>query len=220
MTIRCSQGHENADGSAFCDTCGERLDASVPVQQTAGQDQYDPNMPTVVADATSAPQAQPIQQSQAAPDMSMPDMSAGANAVTVSPGEDIVIAPSDTISQDQQVQGQAPVGANALQARLIVEADNQEFDLSGKDNIVIGREDAVSNIYPDVDLTPHGGEEGGVSRLHARIFNENGQYMVEDENSTNFTFVNRQRLSPKTPTPLHDNDEVRLGRVLMRFKTP
>ena len=64
-----------------------------------------------------------------------------------------------------------------------------------------------------------GGEEGGVSRKHARIFVQNGQYMVEDQDSTNFTFVNRQRLAARTPTPLNDNDEVRLGRVLMRFKT-
>jgi len=117
----------------------------------------------------------------------------------------------------------APVGAPvatmpALTARLIVEADNQEFDLSGKDNVLIGREDAVSNIFPDVDLTPHGGEDGGVSRMHARIFVENGQYMLEDENSTNFTFLNRQKLAGKTPTPLHDNDEIKLGRVLLRFK--
>jgi hypothetical protein len=109
----------------------------------------------------------------------------------------------------------APAGLNA---RLIVEADNQEFDLSGKDNILIGREDAVSNIYPDVDLTPHGGEEGGVSRMHAHIFYENGQYMLEDENSTNFTFLNRQKLTGKAPMPLHDNDEIRLGRILLRFK--
>jgi len=114
----------------------------------------------------------------------------------------------------------APVAtaAPALTARLIVEADNQEFDLSGKDTIVIGREDAVSNIFPDVDLTPHGGEEGGVSRLHARIFVENGQYLIEDENSTNFTFLNRQKLAGKTPTVLHDDDEIKLGRVLLRFK--
>jgi pSer/pThr/pTyr-binding forkhead associated (FHA) protein len=119
------------------------------------------------------------------------------------------------------IDNQVPAAAGtALQARLIVEADNQEFDISGKDNILIGREDAVSNIFPDVDLTPHGGEEGGVSRMHARIFFENGQYMIEDENSTNFTFLNRQRLAAKTPTSLHDNDEVRFGRVLLRFKTP
>ena len=69
-----------------------------------------------------------------------------------------------------------------------------------------------------MDLTPHGGEEGGVSRMHARIFVENGQYMLEDENSTNFTFLNRQKLTPKTPMVLHDNDEIKLGRVLLRFK--
>jgi pSer/pThr/pTyr-binding forkhead associated (FHA) protein len=116
----------------------------------------------------------------------------------------------------EQATAPAPAG---LHARLLVEADNQEFDLSGKDNVMIGREDPASNIYPDIDLTPHGGEEGGVSRKHARIFVQNGQYMVEDQDSTNFTFINRQRLAARTPTPLNDNDELRLGRVLLRFKT-
>ncbi len=54
--------------------------------------------------------------------------------------------------------------------------------------------------------------------MHARIFVENGQYMLEDENSTNRTFLNRQGLAPKMPTLLHDDDEIRLGRVLLRFK--
>jgi len=131
-----------------------------------------------------------------------------------------VTSPAPVAVEPDLQANTAPAAApSALQARLIVEADNQEFDLSGKDNILIGREDAVSNIFPDVDLTPHGGEEGGVSRLHARIFNENGQYMLEDENSTNFTYLNRQRLAGKSPAQLHDNDEIKLGRVLLRFKT-
>ena len=125
---------------------------------------------------------------------------------------------TDAAEQAPAAPSAPAVAAAALNARLIVEADNQEFDLSGKDNVLIGREDAVSNIFPDVDLTPHGGEEGGVSRMHARIFSENGQYMLEDEDSTNFTFLNRQKLAPKTPTPLHDNDEIKLGRILLRFK--
>jgi pSer/pThr/pTyr-binding forkhead associated (FHA) protein len=127
-------------------------------------------------------------------------------------------APAPALSTAAPAASVATAVPAVLTARLIVEADNQEFDLSGKDIIVIGREDAVSNIFPDVDLTPHGGEEGGVSRLHARIFVDNGQYMLEDENSTNFTFLNRQKLAAKTPTPLHDDDEIRLGRVLLRFK--
>jgi len=143
-------------------------------------------------------------------------MSAAPPAAASAPAAPAPAPEAAPPSAPDQVAAVAPAG---LHARLIVEADNQEFDLSGKDNIMIGREDAVSNIFPDVDLTPHGGEEGGVSRLHARIFVENGQYMLEDENSTNFTFLNRQRLTGKTPTPLHDNDEIKLGRVLLRFKT-
>jgi predicted component of type VI protein secretion system len=42
--------------------------------------------------------------------------------------------------------------------------------------------------------------------------------MLEDENSTNFTFLNRQKLAGKSPAVLHDDDEIKLGRVLLRFK--
>jgi len=208
MPVHCSLGHENPDGSAFCDECGEPLNAATP----------------------QAPAAAPVQPpTPAAPETHCPSCGAAnpaGEAFCSNCGVSLLGAPA-VVPQEPvapvSVPAEPPVpvtAANTLQARLIVEGDNQEFDLSGKDNIVIGREDAVSNIFPDVDLTPHGGEEGGVSRLHARIFFESGQYQLEDENSTNFTFLNRQRLAAKTPTPLHDNDEVRFGRVMLRFKTP
>jgi hypothetical protein len=164
MTVRCSQGHENPDGSMFCDECGERLDQGAQV---------------------SAPAAAPI----APPPAPTPAPVPAAPVATVTP------------------------------IKLVVEADNYVFDLTGKSEITIGREDAVSNIYPDVDLTNHGGEEGGVSRLHAKIYNQGAQYMIEDQNSTNFTFVNKQKLAPKTPTPINNGDELRLGRVVMKFQT-
>lgn len=198
MTIQCSLGHDNPDGSAFCDECGEPLASAAPVATSAAP------MPAQSA-AAPAPAG-----GQACP--SCGSINAAGEAFCSNCGN-MLGAPAPAVAHATS----APA-AHALTARLIVEADNQEFDLSGKDNIVLGREDAVSNIYPDVDLSPHGGEEGGVSRLHARIFYENGQYLLEDENSTNFTYLNRQKLAGKTPTPLHDNDEVRLGRVLLRFK--
>ena len=222
MSVKCSLGHDNPDGSAFCDECGEPLNASTPVATAApAQAPIDASAPAAAGEqicpscGASNPAGEAFcsncgnsllgapAQAPAAPDPVAPPPVAPVNEPVV------VAAPAPSATPD----------ATALQARLIVEADNQEFDLAGKDNITIGREDAVSNIFPDVDLTPHGGEEGGVSRLHARIFVENGQYMLEDENSTNFTFLNRQRLAAKTPTPLHDGDEVKLGRVLLRFKT-
>ena len=202
MTIKCSLGHENPDGSAFCDECGEPLSGAAPAATAA----------PAPSPAPAAPEPSPAG-SQACP--SCGALNPAGEAFCSNCGS-MLGAPAPAATAAPAAAPAAP--ATPLTARLIVEADNQEFDLSGKDNIVIGREDAVSNIYPDVDLTPHGGEEGGVSRLHARIFYDNGQYMLEDENSTNFTFLNRQKLAGKTPTPLHDNDEVRLGRVLLRFK--
>jgi hypothetical protein len=31
--------------------------------------------------------------------------------------------------------------------------------------------------------------------------------------------VNKQKLAPKTPTPINNGDELRLGRVVMKFQT-
>src|SRR6185437_4258755 len=74
MPIRCSLGHENPDGSAFCDECGEKL---TPASAST---------PSATAPATSP--------------------------------------------------------------ALVLEADNTRFDLAGKTEIIIGREDPVSNIFP------------------------------------------------------------------------
>lgn len=228
MAVYCSLGHENPDGSAFCDECGEPLTGATP-QPTASsnQPQQDQHAPAATQGGTQAcpscgaqnPAGEAFCANCGANMLGTPS----APAVESTHPASSSVPPPPPDAPDPAMVGAAPSAVSApaaLSARLIAEADNQEFDLSGKDNIVIGREDAVSNIFPDVDLTPHGGEEGGVSRMHARIFVENGQYMLEDENSTNFTFLNRQRLTGKTPTLLHDNDEIKLGRVLLRFKTP
>jgi hypothetical protein len=210
MTVQCSLGHENPDGSAFCDECGEPLSGVAPVAVSAAP-QSAPTVAAVPAGSEACPSCgalNPAGESFCSNCGSMLGATAAATAAAAPAAAPVAAAP---------VMPAASAPA-ALSARLIVEADNQEFDLSGKDNVLIGREDAVSNIFPDVDLTPHGGEEGGVSRMHAHIFVENGQYMLEDENSTNFTFLNRQKLTAKTPTQLHDNDEIKLGRVLLRFK--
>lgn len=159
--MRCSQGHENPEGSAFCDECGERLD-------------------------TSSAAAQPAVAVAPAPDMGA---STGAGAGT------------------------------ATTAKLVVVADSFTFEVPNKPEVLIGREDPLSDIYPDLDLTEHGGEEGGVSRMHAKLLNNGGQWSLEDENSTNSTFLNRQKLNAKTPTPVKDGDEIRLGKVALRFQS-
>ena len=103
--------------------------------------------------------------------------------------------------------------------RLVVVASGAEIPLPASAEILIGREDPVSGVYPDVDLTPHGGEEGGVSRRHARLLVEGGDYFVEDLDSTNFTFVNKQKIAPKIRQKLSNGDELRCGRVALVLRT-
>ncbi|GAA5527427.1 FHA domain-containing protein [Herpetosiphon gulosus] len=80
---------------------------------------------------------------------------------------------------------------------------------------VIGREDPISGIYPEVDLTNHGGEGGGVSRQHARLHNTGGGWMLEDLNSTNYSKVNGQKLAPHAPAPVNHGDQLQFGKVVV-----
>lgn len=103
-------------------------------------------------------------------------------------------------------------------ARLVVVANNTELPLAAGSETVVGREDPYSGIYPDIDLTPHGGEDGGVSRRHFKINGIGNQYTIEDLNSTNLTIVNQTRLQPGVRVPLQDGDEIQAGRVKFIFR--
>jgi pSer/pThr/pTyr-binding forkhead associated (FHA) protein len=46
-----------------------------------------------------------------------------------------------------------------------------------------------------------------------------GQYFLEDQGSTNGTFVNRgRRLEPGQRHPLKDGDEIIVGKTFLRFQ--
>jgi len=82
--------------------------------------------------------------------------------------------------------------------------------------INIGRLDAASATFPDVDLTNDGGLEKGVSRRHAKITRRGNEVLIEDLGSVNGTFVNGKRLTPYLPHPLHSGDELQLGKLALR----
>ena len=102
-------------------------------------------------------------------------------------------------------------------ARLVVASSGVEIPLPEQAEIIVGREDPYTGVFPDVDLTPYGAEEGGVSRRHLKIARSGDRYTIEDLNSTNFTLLNRARLDPGRPAPLADGDEIRAGRVRLTF---
>lgn len=105
-----------------------------------------------------------------------------------------------------------------ITARLVDIATGTTFDLSDHQEAVIGRNDPTSDMFAEIDLGPLGGEDKGVSRHHARWRRERDTFTIEDLQSVNYTFLNKQRLAPNIPTPLKFGDELRLGRILLRFE--
>ncbi len=89
------------------------------------------------------------------------------------------------------------------------------------DRLLIGRADAHSDIQPDLDLTPYGAMEKGVSRSHAMLFRTEDTLTIIDLGSANGTHLNGQRLVPEQPRVLRDGDEIRFGKLVAHiyFKT-
>lgn len=79
---------------------------------------------------------------------------------------------------------------------------------------IIGRSDVTSPNKPDLDLTPFGAIEKGVSRIHAAISRSDDILTLVDMGSSNGTHLNGQRLIPDQPRILRDGDEIRLGKLV------
>ena len=126
-------------------------------------------------------------------------------------------APAPSVPMPAPVAPPPPAAAPAG-PRLVLD-DGKELTLpTDKREIVIGREDPISGIFPEFDLTPYGGESGGVSRQHARLSNNNGQWTLTDLNSTNYTRVDGAKIEPNVPMPIAAGAKLQFGRVAMTFQ--
>src|SRR5574340_608141 len=96
----------------------------------------------------------------------------------------------------------------SAQALVFASADGGTLEIPAKDEVIIGREDPISEVFPDIDLTGLGGMEKGVSRTHAVIHRAGGDCTVEDMGSTNGTYVNRKRVQTHVPQAIKPGDEV------------
>lgn len=98
-------------------------------------------------------------------------------------------------------------------ALVLTSSNGSKLEIPSKDEVVIGREDPISEVFPDLDLTDFGGADGGVSRKHAVIHRTDGGCTIEDMGSTNGTYVNKKRIQPHAPQSIKPGDEVRFGKL-------
>lgn len=109
--------------------------------------------------------------------------------------------------------GTAYFGDKSL-LRIRVRDADALLEVDFDSEIVLGRE--VGDSTPDVDLTAYNAQHLGVSRRHAKLTRERATVMVQDLGSVNGTFLNGQKLMPYQPRVLRNEDELILGRLVMR----
>ncbi len=84
-----------------------------------------------------------------------------------------------------------------------------QLDNKGHSNVItIGRQSGVSLLL----------EHSSISRLHAEITCNNGEYVLRDKGSSNGTFINGSQGKRDTAYRLHHRDRVRFGDVQFRFE--
>ena len=108
--------------------------------------------------------------------------------------------------------------SNEIATLMLTSSDGSMLEIPAKDEVVIGREDPISDVFPDLDLTELGGMDKGVSRKHAVIHRSGPNYTVEDMGSTNGTYINKKKLRPHTPQTIKPGDELRFGKLALMLQ--
>ena len=140
-----------------------------------------------------------------------------ATQVTTPPVPDSLGASASVVAPPVQPDPLPVSPPTPTAAKLLIKDGRAAYDLPVGREIIIGRTDPLDGIYPDIDLTAHDAATG-VSRRHAAIHEQGGQWFIKDLNSTNYTVVNRQRANPDQDFLLGDGDELRFGRVVTTFR--
>jgi FHA domain-containing protein len=182
-------GYQNVQGTLFCESCGGDLvtGAHSPRRDTGA--------------------VSPLSGGVAAVEVRVDEALTEPVTVEKAPDE---VAPAASTEEE-------PAGLVASPPAYLVSESGRRVEVPVQDVVIVGREDMRSGIRPDIDLTLDGASAAGVSRRHCRLLRQEGGWYIEDLMSTNFTVLNGTPLTAHTPALLHDNDEVRLGKMRLRF---
>lgn len=102
---------------------------------------------------------------------------------------------------------------------IYISHDKNPLAIERMPNLVMGRIDPNDSHQQtvDVDLEAYGAQELGVSRQHARLLASKRNPILVDLGSYNGTYINGQKLVPSHDYEVNSGDEIRMGRLVMRF---
>jgi len=94
---------------------------------------------------------------------------------------------------------------------------NLEFPIPLSERVVLGRREFNKPELVDIDLTPYGAREKGVSRRHAALYRTSHILSLVDLGSSNGTYLNGTRLLPHRPRLVRSDDEVAFGTMVFKI---
>lgn len=131
---------------------------------------------------------------------------------------EISLTDEEDVSEKTEYSFAEPVGQTVFLSKDI-EMEQHSLIYQGKDNL----KDFVLNVYPFVIGKAEKGIDGTIfipeiSRIHCQINYENQEYMLQDLNSTNGTYLNGCLLEPREQMKLQPGDRIVLANQPFLFQ--
>ena len=225
MPAKCHVcGYENVEGDEFCEECGVNVQTENPLEEKEeGEEQTLEEAPEAPkeADGPTCPSCSynlpadtnfcnkcgtPIKEAGEEGDKSSCPSCRGPIEA-----EDAFCNACGASLDEEEIGGEAESNMDALPIedalfKLVVVTGHEKDKVfpAGKEDISLGR-------GPDNDIILD--TDGYVSSRHTRVFQEDGEFFVEDLGSTNGTF-----LRVKSKSKLEPGDEIKIGQSIFRFE--
>lgn len=130
--------------------------------------------------------------------------------------EEVGVPASRAEVASRPVPGKPPRPEGEAAVTLFLLEADVKLPLVEREEFTLGRVTEGQPLIPEIDLSPYGAYEQGVSRLHAVISIHEGGVTITDLGSANGTWLNGVRITPHTPQPLKHGDFVTLGKLKLR----
>ena len=122
----------------------------------------------------------------------------------------------DRFSASEGIRTHTVMLSETTDVRLEFAGYGERVDILPNQRTVVGRADSSAANVPDVDLSPFGAFDKGVSRIHAALIRQDATLTLLDLGSSNGTLINGRRVSPNQPRVVQDGDEITFGQLVAR----